>query len=158
MWVWPGVELVLGIDGRSCSACSRDPYPKCRIGFGCDSTRPRYGRLAAPVIKKGASIFNPVGHLAPLLGKLEPRLGLKRGGCRPFRFLFALNCLLATQFRSCHLKYDNRQRRPRRGVAGTDTAPHHTFLLEARNSCDNWLSSKSSFSFAIMEKLFRSAI
>jgi hypothetical protein len=49
---WPGVELfVLGIDGRSCSACSvRDLYPKCRIGFGCDSTRPRYGRLAAPVI------------------------------------------------------------------------------------------------------------
>jgi hypothetical protein len=36
MWVWPDVELFdLGIDGRSCSACSiRDPYPECRIGFG----------------------------------------------------------------------------------------------------------------------------
>jgi hypothetical protein len=33
-----------------------------------------------------------------LFGKFEPRLGLKRGR-HPFRFLFALDCFLAAQFR-----------------------------------------------------------
>jgi hypothetical protein len=40
--------------------------------------------------------FSPLCQLAPLFGKFEPRLGLKRRW-HPFRFLFALDCFLATQ-------------------------------------------------------------
>jgi hypothetical protein len=40
--------------------------------------------------------LNPVRQLEPLFGKFEPRLGLKRRR-HPFRFLFALDCFLATK-------------------------------------------------------------
>jgi hypothetical protein len=49
--------------------------------------------------------FDPVGQLTPLFRKFEPRLRLKRGR-EPFRFLFALDCFLAAQFRLCHLIYE----------------------------------------------------